>query len=68
MGRSDDGTPPGTGVDGLPSVERSLRRALATTNDDECRYHIRTALQRLAVVRARGGDPDRTADVATDRQ
>lgn len=41
---------------GLPKVERSLRRALATTESDETRYHVRTALQYLEVLRAEADD------------
>jgi len=41
---------------GLPKVERSLRRALATTESDETRFHVRTALQYLEVLRADSDD------------
>lgn len=44
------------GGSGLPKLERSLRRALATAESDEARYHIRTALQYLDVLRAQPGD------------
>ncbi|MFC6784583.1 hypothetical protein ACFQFH_01495 [Halobaculum halobium] len=51
-------TPPAHSSDDTDSITRieiSLRRALATTDSSESRYHIRTALQQLQVVRETGG-------------
>lgn len=39
------------GVESLSRLERSLRRALATSESEETRFHIRTALQYIAVLR-----------------
>ena len=41
---------------GLPQLEVTLRRALATTESSEARYHVRSALQYLEVLRAEPGD------------
>ncbi|WP_435064299.1 hypothetical protein [Halobaculum sp. EA56] len=38
----------------LARVEIPLRRALATADSDESRYHIRSALQQLVVLREAG--------------
>lgn len=44
-----DGTEVAEG--GIERTERSLRRALAVTDDADARYHVRTALQELVLVR-----------------
>ncbi|SHH02958.1 hypothetical protein [Halobaculum gomorrense] len=38
------------GAAGLAKLERSLHRALATAESEETRYHVRTALQQVAVL------------------
>lgn len=49
---NDSSPAPGDeGVVGLARMERSLRRALAMSESEEARYHIRTALQFVDVVR-----------------
>lgn len=45
------------GAAGLARMERSLRRALAVSESEEARYHIRTALQFVDVVRVDVSDP-----------
>jgi len=39
---------------GLTRLEIPLRRALATADSEESRYHIRSALQQLEVIREAG--------------
>ncbi|QZP39687.1 hypothetical protein [Halobaculum magnesiiphilum] len=56
------------GGTGLPKLERSLRRALATTESDEARYHIRTALQYLDVLRVQPGDDSQSSRRRLERR
>lgn len=48
-----DSNPEGADVveETVVRTERSLRRVLAATDDDEARYQARTALQELEVLR-----------------
>lgn len=39
-------------------IRKSLNEALRSTSDDQTRYYIRSALQRLEIPRATGADPD----------
>ncbi|WP_277555968.1 hypothetical protein [Halobaculum limi] len=57
---SDDGTA------GLARMERSLRRALAVSESEEARYHIRTALQFVDVVRD-DVDPPQQTELGSER-
>ncbi|MFC7098944.1 hypothetical protein [Halobaculum marinum] len=68
MELSDDSGAVARNSPGLSLLERSLRRALATSESPEARYHIRTALQSLAVVREGDASADRPADPSSDRQ
>ncbi|MFC6793283.1 hypothetical protein ACFQFH_01810 [Halobaculum halobium] len=52
---------------GLPQLERSLRRALATAASVEARYHLRTALQYLAVGRGTMGEATSSARPSEQR-
>ncbi|MFC7068826.1 hypothetical protein [Halobaculum lipolyticum] len=64
---SPDGSGPHSGPPaGLARLERSLRRALATAESEETRYHLRTALQYLEVLRDRSADTGRTQSAPSD--
>ena len=68
MNTGDRATDPTDEETGLPKVERSLRRALATTESDETRYHVRTALQYLEVLRTDSDDATAPSQRPIERQ
>ncbi len=68
MDSSDRGRDRSVEFAGISKLERSLRRALATTESDEARYHVRTALQHLAVLREVPSESLGESDRPLDRQ